>query len=157
MSIKMILLAFGGSIFPVILFNIDRRKIIYAGIGGVLGWICYSMVLERSGSQVIASFFGALAVNAYSELMARIIKTPASMFYVPGIFPLVPGITAYSTINYLVEKNFNAAQNSGMLMLGIAGAIGFGIMLSTAVAGFISKVCRNVKVYKLNLSKGTKL
>ncbi|MDP4091675.1 MAG: threonine/serine exporter family protein [Bacillota bacterium] len=145
MSLKMILLAFGGSVFPVILFNIDRKKIIYAGIGGVLGWITYSVVYYRTGSQVIGSFFGALAVNLYSELMARIIKTPASMFYVPGIFPLVPGITAYSTINFLVEKDFVAAQNSAMLMLGIAGAIGFGIMLSSAFVGFVSKAINKVR------------
>lgn len=151
MSIKMILLAFGGSIFPVILFNIDRKKIVYAGVGGVIGWITYSLLLTRTGGPVISSFFGALAVNAYSEIMARIKKTPASMFYVPGIFPLVPGITAYSTINYLVEKNFSAAQNSGMLMLGIAGAIGFGIMLSSAVIGTISKVRPMGKHIKIHL------
>lgn len=143
MSIKMITLAFVGSIFPVILFNIDRRKIIFAGIGGALGWIVYSLVLSKTTSEVIASFFGALAVNAYSELMARIKKTPASMFYVPGIFPLVPGITAYSTVTYLVQKDFSSAQSTGILMLGIAGAIGFGIMLSSAFFGFISKIYKN--------------
>lgn len=145
MTIKMMLLAFGGSVFPVILFNIDRKKIIYAGIGGVLGWFTYSAILTRTSSPVIASIFGGVAVNLYSELMARIIRTPASMFYVPGIFPLVPGITAYSTINYLVQRNFSAAQNSGMLMLGIAGGIGFGIMLSSAIVGFISKVFKKYK------------
>ncbi|GKU24527.1 threonine/serine exporter family protein [Clostridium folliculivorans] len=143
MSIKMITLAFVGSIFPVILFNIDRKKIIFAGIGGALGWIVYSIVLNKTSSEVLGSFFGALVVNAYSELMARIIKTPASMFYVPGIFPLVPGITAYSTITYLVQSNFTAAQNSGVLMLGIAGAIAFGIMLSSTFFGFISKIYKN--------------
>jgi uncharacterized membrane protein YjjB (DUF3815 family) len=139
----MITLAFVGSIFPVILFNIDRRKIIFAGIGGALGWIVYSLVLSKTTSEVIASFFGALAVNAYSELMARIKKTPASMFYVPGIFPLVLGITAYSTVTYLVQKDFSSAQSTGILMLGIAGAIGFGIMLSSAFFGFISKIYKN--------------
>lgn len=147
MTIKMMLLAFGGSVFPVILFNIDRKKIIYAGIGGVLGWFTYSAILTRTGSPVIASIFGGVAVNLYSELMARIIRTPASMFYVPGIFPLVPGITAYSTINYLVQRNFSAAQNSGMLMLGIAGGIGFGIMFSSALVGFISKVFKKYNNY----------
>lgn len=143
MSVKMVALAFVGSVFPVILFNIDRKKIIYAGIGGALGWIIYSIILTKTSSEVIGSFFGALVVNAYSELMARIIKTPASMFYVPGIFPLVPGITAYSTITYLVQSNFTAAQSSGILMLGIAGAIAFGIMLSSTFFGFISKIYKN--------------
>ncbi len=36
--IKQIILAFLGSIFPVILFNIDRKKIIWTGFCGSLGW-----------------------------------------------------------------------------------------------------------------------
>lgn len=142
---KMILLAFCGSIFPVVLFNIDRKKIFFAGIGGALGWIVYSIFLDKTGSCVMGSFFGALMVTTYSELMARIIKTPASMFYVPGIFPLVPGITAYSTINLLAQKNFNAAENQGMLTLSIAAAIGLGITLSSTVASYVSKLSTNKK------------
>ena len=88
----------------------------------------------------MASFFGALAVNTYSEFMARIIKTPASMFCIPGIFPLVPGITAYSAVTYFVDKNFNMAQNKGLLTLGIAGAIGFGILISSSVIEYIFKM-----------------
>ncbi|MBW6409436.1 threonine/serine exporter family protein [Clostridium weizhouense] len=140
MLIKMTMLAFLGSVFPVILFNIDRRKIIWTGIAGAFGWIIYSIIFEITSSQVISSFWGAFAVNIYSEFMARKKKTPASMFYIPGIFPLVPGITAYSTISYIVENNFNDALNKGILTLSIGGAIAFGIMLSSTVVRFISKL-----------------
>lgn len=145
MLIKMTLLAFLGSVFPVILFNIDRKKIGWAGLGGAIGWIAYSIVFAEMGSSIIGSFFGAFVVNLYSELMARKLKTPASMFYIPGIFPLVPGITAYSTITYLVEANFRAALNKGVLTLAIGGAIAFGMMLSSTIVKFISKVRDTVK------------
>lgn len=145
MLIKMTLLAFLGSVFPVILFNIDRKKIGWAGLGGAIGWIAYSIVFAEMGSSIIGSFFGAFVVNLYSELMARKLKTPASMFYIPGIFPLVPGITAYSTITYLVEANFGAALNKGVLTLAIGGAIAFGMMLSSTIVKFISKVRDTVK------------
>ncbi|WP_079423342.1 threonine/serine exporter family protein [Clostridium oryzae] len=136
----MVLLAFFGSAFPVVLFNIDRKKIIFTGIAGALGWIAYSIVFDKTGSAIMASFFGALALNIYSECMARILKTPASMFCIPGIFPLVPGITAYSAITYFVDKNFNMAQSKGLLTLGIAGAIGFGILISSSVIEYIFKL-----------------
>lgn len=143
--IKMTLLAFLGSVFPVILFNIDRKKIGWAGLGGAIGWIAYSIVFAEVGSSIIGSFFGAFVVNIYSELMARKLKTPASMFYIPGIFPLVPGITAYSTITYLVEANFGAALNKGVLTIAIGGAIAFGMMLSSTIVKFISKVRATIK------------
>ena len=45
MLIKMTILAFLGSVFPVILFNIDRKKALYAGLGGAIGWVVYSTCL----------------------------------------------------------------------------------------------------------------
>lgn len=43
--IKQIILAFFGSVFPVILFNIDRKKIIWTGFAGSnwLDGISYSI------------------------------------------------------------------------------------------------------------------
>jgi len=142
MLLKMTFLAFWGSVFPVILFNIDRKKIIWAGLCGALGWLAYSLVYEKTASPVAGSFFGAFVVNLYSEYLARKIKTPASMFYVPGIFPLVPGITAYSTLRYIVDYKFNAAVQAGFLTLAIGGAIGFGIMLSATMVKFFLQIRR---------------
>lgn len=138
--IKMTILAFLGSVFPVILFNIDRKKIIYAGIGGALGWIIYSLTLSYTNNTIIGSFAGAFIVNIYSEAMARIKKTPASMFYVPGIFPLVPGITAYNALNYAVQGYIDLSIREAGLALSIGGAIAFGIMLSFTIIKFINKL-----------------
>lgn len=145
MLIKMTFLAFLGSVFPVILFNIDRKKILWCGLAGALGWIAYSIFLTLTNSSVFASFFGAFAVNFYSEIMARIIKTPSSMFYVPGIFPIVPVFTAYTTVIALVQGNFPEALHKGILTLSIGFAIAFGIMLSFT----IFKILHNIKLRKL--------
>ena len=81
----------------------------------------------------------------YSEFMARKLKTPAIQFSIPGIFPLVPGITAYKTINYIVEQNYSVAYSEGIHVIVAAGAIGFGIMLSTTTFRFISKLTKKSK------------
>jgi uncharacterized membrane protein YjjB (DUF3815 family) len=148
--IKQIVLAFFGSVFPVILFNIDRKKIIWAGICGVVGWVTYNIVLGYANSVVMASFLGALMVGLYSEFMARKLKTPASMFSIPGIFPLVPGITAFNTIKYIVENQPTLAFDKGMQTIAVGGAIGFGIMLSSTAVRFANIM--NQKKYK-NKSK----
>ncbi|AWI05058.1 threonine/serine exporter family protein [Clostridium drakei] len=140
--IKQILLAFLGSIFPVILFNIDRKKIIWTGFCGAIGWTAYLVVYKYTSSPVSASFVGAFFVGIYSELMARILKTPAVQFSIPGIFPLVPGITAYTTINSIVEQKYSLAYSKGMQTIAVGGAIAFGIMLSTTAFRFISKLTK---------------
>jgi len=135
-----IILAFFGSIFPAILFNIDRKKILWAGLCGAIGWTVYLLVFYETGSAISASFVGAIAVGVYSESLARIIKTPAFGFLIPGIFPLVPGFTAYTTLRYIVENNLSEALNKGIETIAVGGSIAFGIMLSTAIFKFISKI-----------------
>jgi uncharacterized membrane protein YjjB (DUF3815 family) len=140
--IKQIILAFFGSIFPVILFNIDRKKIIWAGFCGAIGWATYISVFNYRHSVVMASFAGAFIVGIYSEFMARKLKTPTIQFSIPGIFPLVPGITAYKTISYIVDQSYYAAYSEGIQVIVAAGAIGFGIMLSSTTFRFISKLSK---------------
>jgi len=138
--IKQIVLAFFGSIFPVILFNIDRKKIIWTGFCGAIGWATYLVVFGYKGSSIMASFAGTFAVGIYSEFMARRLKTPAIQFSIPGMFPLVPGITAYNTVSCIVEQNYSLAYSKGMETLAVGGAIAFGIMLSSTTYRFITKV-----------------
>jgi hypothetical protein len=42
-----IVLAFFGSVFPVVLFNIDRRKIVWAGLCGAIGWFVYLLIYNK--------------------------------------------------------------------------------------------------------------
>ncbi|WP_055666546.1 threonine/serine exporter family protein [Desnuesiella massiliensis] len=143
--VKQIILAFFGSIFPVILFNIDRKKIIWTGFCGAIGWTTYLIVYNYIPSSIMSSFVGALAVGVYSEIMARKLKTPAMEFSIPGIFPLVPGITAYKTVSEIVEQNYAAASSKGMQTIAVGGAIAFGIMLSSTTFRFISKLIKQRK------------
>lgn len=150
--IKQIILAFFGSIFPVILFNIDRKKIIWAGFCGAIGWATYLYIYNFQCSVGMASFAGAFTVGIYSEFMARRLKTPAIQFSIPGIFPLVPGITAYKTINYIVQQSYSAAYYKGIQVIVAAGAIGFGIMLSTTTFRFISRLTKQNKKNDLSIN-----
>lgn len=144
--IRQIILAFFGSIFPTILFNIDRKKIIWAGFCGAIGWATYLIVYKYMSSSVMAYFAGAFIVGIYSEFMARKLKTPAIVFSIPGIFPLVPGITAYYTVSFIVEHNYTAASSSGMQTIAAGGAIAFGIMLSSTSYRFMSKLIKSKNV-----------
>jgi len=82
---------------------------------------------------LIAVFLGAAAVSVYSEVMARIRKTPATIFSISGIFPLVPGVDAYRTIQMLTEQNYSDAVAFGVSTAAKASLIAFGILLVSAV------------------------
>lgn len=147
--LKQLILAFFGSIFPVILFNIDRRKIIWTGFAGAFGWGAYLIVYNLYiPSVALASFTGALVVGIYSEIMARVLKTPAVQFSIPGIFPLVPGMMAYMTISSIVKQDYSVASYLGIQTLAAGGAISFGIMISATTTKLITKIKNHSKNYE---------
>lgn len=128
----LLVLSFLGSIIPAVVLNLDRKQLLWTGIGGMLG---YGLAVLLSGSTspgLMPVFAGAVLVGLYSEGMARIRKTPAISFCIPGIFPLVPGIDAYKTMQFLVNGDLGNAATTGIRTVAIAFAIAFGIMLVTS-------------------------
>lgn len=138
--IKQIILAFFASVCLVILFNIERKKLLWAGLCGSLGWIVYLLVFKYTNSPIMGSFAGAFVLGLYSEILAKKLKAPASEFSIPGMFPLVPGLSAYNTIKYFVENNNSMALEKGIQTISVGGAIGFGIMLSSATVRLVQRI-----------------
>lgn len=134
-----IIYSFIGSFTFGILFNIQRKNLIWAGISGSIGWGIYLIFMKLQLGVPLSTFMGAIGVGLYSEIMARKVKTPASVFSIIGIVPLVPGITAYFTVRYIVEGRLTEAFNKGIETVATAGGIAFGIMLITTIFQFASK------------------
>jgi uncharacterized membrane protein YjjB (DUF3815 family) len=127
------LLAFIGSFATSLTFNIKGHKLVFAGFSGLIGYFVYSVVFHITGHSNFAILIGATVVGLYSETAARVLKSPATVFSIPGILPLVPGIAAYEMIRFLVGSEPVSAVGKLTETLGGAGAIAFGIMLVTAV------------------------
>ncbi len=133
MRFEEFVLAFVGSFCAGFLFNIKGSKLLWAGLSGMVGWIVYASVLTVTGQLFLSVFAGAVAVGVFSEIMARILKMPATVFSIPGIFPLVPGIAAYETIQFLLSDKLREAGGKMVETIAGAGAIAFGILLVTAL------------------------
>ncbi len=139
--IKFFVLAFLGSMAPAMVINIEKRLLLWAGLGGALGF-CVALAFNPSSLSLSVPqiFVGTVVVGVYSEIMAKYLKTPATVFCVPGIFPLVPGITAYQTMQSLVENNLSAAGGFALNTVFKAFTIAFGIMIVTALFRFVRRL-----------------
>jgi len=134
------ILAFLGSFCAGVIFNVRGYKLFYTGISGVIGWIAYVLLLNLTEHSILSIFAGAIAVGIYSESAARLLKTPSTIFSVPGIFPIVPGIAAYETIQLMAANDVNNAGAKLVETLEGAGAIAFGILLVTAIFKLLPKI-----------------
>ena len=147
---KGFILAFIGSYCPAMLFNIERKNLIRAGLCGSAGWLVYSFCIEAGSSLTFSAFAGSMALSIMSELMARLSKTPATVFLIPAIFPLVPGISAYYTVLHIVQNSPNEALIQAIETGAVAGAIAFGIMVAS---NLIKLAMLTLKRYKSGNNK----
>lgn len=121
-----------------ILFNIRGKKLVLASLGGAVCWFAYLLFTRMHISITASLFFATIAGELYSEVMARLVKTPVTTFIICSIIPLVPGSGMYYTMLESVQGNINGSISLGFETLANAGAIAVGILLISSVARLIN-------------------
>ncbi len=116
-----------------ILYRIPRNLLLYVSFVGVAAWLIMYITLRLGGNGILADFLASVAVGIIAEILARILRKPATIFIIPGFIPLVPGGDAYMTMLYMVEGNYVDGVAKGMQTILTAGAIAFGIFVSSTV------------------------
>lgn len=116
-----------------VLYRIPRTVLPYASGNGVFAWLVVTGVSFLGAKLVLATFMGSLAAALSSELLARRLKKPATIFLLPGFIPLVPGRQAYATMANIVNGQYAQGVEIGVQTILIAGAIAFGIFTSTTM------------------------
>ena len=95
-------IAFAASFVFCIILNVKDTKIAFvASIGAALGWFMYLVAgnfVGVAGKNLIAAITAAL----FAEIVARKMKTPATVFIIVGILPMVPGGGIYYTMEYCI-------------------------------------------------------
>lgn len=124
-----IITALLGSLGFSLLFGLRPRYLLLASLGGGICWAFYQFCLQ-SGLSVFVTCFAASAFSAiYGEILARIMKAPAPLFFIPTIIPLIPGSLLYYTMRSAVQGNLDAAAVHGIQTLQTALAIAAGVSL----------------------------
>ena len=154
------LMAMLGSLGFSILFHVRGRLLPYAALGGLLTWAVYRLMLQFTAVPESASvssliqafstggvFLPTLAAAAfaalYAEILARFLKTPATVLYIPAVVPLIPGSTLYYTMAGVVRTS-ESALTYGSLTLAYTLAIAVG----TAAIWAVFFAIRQIKLRK---------
>ncbi|MDD3225101.1 MAG: threonine/serine exporter family protein [Clostridium sp.] len=129
--------SFLASMGFAIIFNIRGKNIIIASIGGGLSWFIYLLVQNFHGSNTVSMFAGAFAVAVFSEIMARLLKSPVTTFVIVGIIPLVPGNGMYHIVYETISGHLTKATFWGVQTLLSAGAIAVAIVMVSSISKLI--------------------
>ncbi|SKA75836.1 Uncharacterized membrane protein YjjB, DUF3815 family [Clostridium sp. USBA 49] len=138
--------AFLASLGFGVLFNIKGKNLFFASLGGGITWGIYLVVFKYYKFDLFSLFIASLFAGIYSEIFARILKTPVTTFSICSIITLVPGRGMYYTMLESVQGNINNFLSTGLNTLSSAGAIAVGILLASSVTKVITFILKANKI-----------
>lgn len=136
-EIIQIITGFIGSLCFGILFNMRGKKLAAGAVGGLVSWTLFVLLSLFFTNEPINYFIVASSVSVYSEIMARILRTPATPIITTSLIPLIPGGSLYYTMAYAFESDFDKFIGRAVYTLQLASALALGIIVVTAVFGIL--------------------
>lgn len=118
-----------GSLGFSLVFNLNRKHLLAASLGGFLAWGVYLLCMSFLQMGVMSSTVTASIISQiYAEILARIYKTPTTVFVIPAVVPLIPGGSLYNTMYAAVMHDWTQFRFYGVQTLW--GTLGIAIGLS---------------------------
>jgi uncharacterized membrane protein YjjB (DUF3815 family) len=136
----MILMGCIGSFAFAFPYNIRGRKLIFSGFGGLISISLYLILDLFIKNSVLCYFIVALLISIYAEIMARVLKSPATTFITLSLIPLVPGSALYNTMAFTLKGDWTGFFENAIYTLSLAMALALGIVLVTAATKLITRI-----------------
>lgn len=111
------------------IFNIHGIGKVICGSGGALGWLIY-ILFDKN---LVGAFFAAAAIAVFSEMMARLIRCPATGYLLVSLLPLVPGGGIYFAMRYCVTGERELFLNTLLTTFGMAATLAVGAMMASSM------------------------
>ncbi len=142
-SVIQILSSFVGTLGFCILFNIRGKKLIFSSLGGAMAWFFFLALNYLLNKEILCYFLVSVIASIYSEIMARVLKTPVTTFSIAVLIPLIPGSALYYSLKFALEGSTGDFVTKASYTLSLAAALSVGIILVNTVARHI-----NIKLKK---------
>lgn len=124
------------------------RFALIGSFGGSLGWLIFSLTTNHF-NDLLCYLLAMIVVSLYSEIFARVLKAPATIFTIIGCFPLVPGKGIYETMLYCVQGNTDLFINSLINTLGISASLALAILIVSTCF----KIYKELSSKKINFKR----
>ena len=135
-----------GSLGFALLFGLKKQYLIVAAIGGLLNWGLYLLGMHWLNTIFFAGLLASASSALYSEIMARVKKAPATLFFITSVIPLIPGRALYYTCSNAVMRNWAEAKSYANITLQYALSIAAGACIIWAITLTIENIKKNKKI-----------
>ena len=136
MTLTNILLQAIASLLAIITFlivlNVQRSMLLPAGLLGMVVWLIY-LLLKDPTNVIVATFIAAIIGSCVSQILSILYKTPAVVFILAILAPLVPGYLTYRTTAFFVTGDYSHAITNATLVVMLALVISIGMASGTII------------------------
>ena len=94
----------GTAAFSV-LYRVPKKYFLDLETLGAGSWLLYLLIWNNTHHEVLAILFPALLVTFISRFLAHYRRCPATVFLASSMFPLIPGMSFYRAIYFLLIGN----------------------------------------------------
>lgn len=130
-----------GSLGFSLVFNVGKKHLIPAALGGFLSWAVYLLCNRLFDMDMLtSSMLASACCQVYAEILARVFKTPTTVFFIPAVVPLIPGGTLYNTMYSAVFQDWTNFRIYGVNTLLTTLGISIGLSFVSAVLYIVAKV-----------------
>lgn len=127
-----------GSCGFSLLFHIRRiDRILICTAAGAAVWGVYLLAQLTGWGDLFANCFAAFAGTVIAEILARLLKSPATAFIAPAVIPLIPGGSLFYSMQYFVQGDKVAGGEKLLHTAAIAGVIAVGIYAASSLFRYI--------------------
>lgn len=140
-----LLFSFFASSATAVLYNVERRLIVYCGLSGMFTWLIYDLCTLIGFKEALSSLIALLCLTLLSRLFNKMTKIPNMIFNVSGIMPIVPGGLLFKTFNNLADKHYEIAINYGIQAILVGGAIAVGFIINEVLTKYLYLIKKRLK------------
>lgn len=128
-----------GTVGFSLVFKAPKRRIFLNAMGGLITSLIYVICCSEFDHEFFQNFFPALIATVYAEVMARIVKAPATPILACSIIPLVPGSKLYYTTYYFVLGEMEVFRSTFYELLRVAAGLAVGIIFVSVAVNEINR------------------
>ncbi len=138
--LQMLIGSFFASYSFGVIFNIKKRNLFFAALGGVICSLLHYLLSSWINNEFITFLICSSAISFYCEVMARIEKTPVTSFFICGVISLVPGGMMYYTMQEIIKGNMSQSVMYCLGAIADAGAIALGVSVAQTILKLIGVI-----------------
>ena len=124
---------------------VPKNSISKVGFIGAGSWCIYKILTGLNINSIISTFLATCFISIMSEILARKFKKASTVYLLPSILPLVPGVGLYNTMMFFVQKDIEQGLQLGINTFMLAIAMASGILVSSSFVKMTKRIKDKVK------------